>query len=308
MQYYGKNFYYILGENAVCLENKGGETVNALYLILVILGVSGQNAAKKAYSQKNNGGGVYLFGAVSVLAAAMFFLFTSGKMQWDVSIIPYAIGFAAFYAMAVVFGTIAVACGPLSITALISSYSLILPTLFGLLFLQEPVRFGLFPGLCLLFVSLVLINRKNENIPITPKWILCVTLSFLGNGGCSIVQKLQQSAFAGAYKNEFMIIALSVVLIVFAVFALLKERKQFAVCAKSVWWLGAACGIMNGVVNLLVMVLSGKMPASFMFPVISAGGIVATFVISTLFYRERLTKLQLLGFVLGAVSVVLLNI
>lgn len=282
--------------------------MNALGLILVILGVSGQNAARKAYSQKTNGGGVYLFGAVSVFAAAMFFLFTSGKMHWDVRVIPYAIGFATFYSMAVVFGTFAVTCGPLSITALISSYSLILPTVFGLLFLQERIRFGLFPGLCLLFVSLFLINRKNENITITPKWVLFVSLAFLGNGGCSIVQKLQQSAFDGAYKNEFMLLALSVVLVVLAVAALLKERDQFCACAKSLWWLGSSCGIMNGVVNLLVMLLSGKLSASFMFPVISAGGIVATFVISTLFYREKLTKIQVVGFAFGAASVVLLNL
>ena len=282
--------------------------MSAFYLILVVLGVSGQNITKKMYSQKTGGKGVYLFGMMSVFAAAMFFLLTSGKMQWDVRVIPYAIGFAVFYAMAVVFGTIAVSCGPLSITALISSYSLILPTLFGLLFLHEPVRGGLFPGLVLLFVSLVLINRKNENIPITPKWILCVILAFLGNGGCSIAQKLQQSAFAGAYKNEFMFVALSMVLLVFVTAVLLKERKQIAVCAKTVWWLGAACGIMNGVVNLLVMLLSGRLPASFMFPVISAGGVVLTFFVSTLFYREKLTKLQILGFVFGAVSVILLNL
>lgn len=281
--------------------------MNALYLILVVIGGSGQNIAKKMYGQRTKGKGVFLFSAISVLAAALFFLLTPEKKQWSVGIIPYAIGFAAFYAAAVVFGTMAVSCGPLSLTALLSSYSLILPTLFGLFFLHESIRVGLIPGLVLLFISLVLINRKNEHIPITPKWVLCVILSFIGNGGCSIVQKLQQSVFGGAYKNEFMFIALSLVLLFFLPATLLKERKQISVCLKSAWWLGAICGIMNGVVNLLVMLLSGRLPASFMFPVISAGGIVVTFFVSTLFYREKLTKLQMLGFLFGAVCVILLN-
>lgn len=49
------------------------------------------------------------------------------------------------------------------------------------------------------------------------------------------------------------------------------------------------------------------MPVSLMFPIISAGGIAATFVISQVFYKEKLSKLQLVGFILGTVSVVLLN-
>ena len=72
--------------------------------------------------------------------------------------------------------------------------------------------------------------------------------------------------------------------------------------------LGILCGAFNGMVNLFVMILSGLMPVSLMFPIISAGGIVATFIISQVFYKEKLSKLQLIGFVLGTISVVLLNI
>jgi multidrug transporter EmrE-like cation transporter len=61
-------------------------------------------------------------------------------------------------------------------------------------------------------------------------------------------------------------------------------------------------------VNLLVMILSGLMPVSLMFPIISAGGIVAIFVISLVFYKEKLSRLQIIGYILGTVSVVLLNI
>lgn len=282
--------------------------MSAFYLIFVIIGGSGQNIVKKMFSQKAKGNGAYFFSMVSVFAASMFFLLCSGNMQWSIGIIPYAIGFAVFYAAAVVFGVIAVSCGPLSVTALISSYSLILPTLFGLFFLQEKVRFGFAPGLIFLCISLLLINRKNESIPISPKWIICVVLSFLGNGGCSIVQKLQQSAFGGAYKNEFMLIALSVVFVVFLCAVLFRERKEIATCLKSACLLGTVCGIMNGVVNMFVMLLSARLPASFMFPVISAGGIVIMFFVSTLVYREKLTKLQTVGFLFGAISVVLLNL
>jgi multidrug transporter EmrE-like cation transporter len=65
---------------------------------------------------------------------------------------------------------------------------------------------------------------------------------------------------------------------------------------------------MNGMVNLFVMLLSGKMALSLMFPLISSGGIIITFFVSTLFYKEKFTKAQLIGFIAGVASVVFLNI
>jgi N-acetylglucosamine-6-phosphate deacetylase len=43
-------------------------------------------------------------------------------------------------------------------------------------------------------------------------------------------------------------------------------------------------------------------------PTISAGGIVLTFIIAVCVYRERLSRSQLAGYILGTVSVVLLNL
>lgn len=61
-------------------------------------------------------------------------------------------------------------------------------------------------------------------------------------------------------------------------------------------------------VNILVMLLSGMMATSLMFPLISAGGIVITYAVSRLLYKEELTKTQFIGFIAGIISVVLFNL
>lgn len=279
-----------------------------ILLALIVFGVSAQNVAKKAYGGKTGGEGAFAFCSVSVLSAVLFFLVTAEKPEWNGSVLPYSLAFALFYGMAIVFGTLAMGCGALSLTSLFNSYSLILPTLFGLLFLQEPVRQGLFPGLGLLFLSLILIHCKNETVSVTPRWVLYVLLSFVGNGGCSIVQKLQQADFQGAYKSEFMILALGSVFLPLFLIALVRERKKLSFYLKSALWIGTGSGFLNGMVNLLVMVLSQRMAASILFPTVSAGGVVATFAVSLLVYRERLSLRQKIGFALGAASVVLLNL
>lgn len=283
--------------------------MNAIYLVSIILGSSLQNVVKKPYTQNLGDKGAYMFGVISTLAALAFFVVTAGGgLVWDAGILPYALAFGVSYASATVGVVIALSCGSLSLTTLITSYSLVMPTAYGLVFLKDPISVGLFPGLVLLVISLMLVTQKTESVPISPKWVIWVLITFVGNGMCSITQKMQQNAFDGAYKNEFMIVSLTIVIVILGTMAVIKERKQAVECLKIGKFQGPVCGLMNGMVNLFVMKLSGRMPVSVMFPLISAGGIIVTYVVSRLVFREKLTKRQLVGFVMGTASVVLLNI
>ncbi len=282
--------------------------MNSIYLISIIIGLALQNVAKKAYNEKAGGKGVYFFTALSSVAALLFFVFSPGGFQWNAAVIGYAIAFAFVYAVTSVSAVIAFECGSLSLTTLICSYSLMIPTVYGLIILHDPVGKGLFPGLALLVVSLVLTNKKSASVPITPKWIVSVSISFLAGGMCTVVQKMQQVAFDGAYKNEFMIMSLLIVVVTIGIISAKYEGKETAVYAKKGWLLATACGVMNGMVNLFVMILSGKMPASVMFPLVSAGGIVVTYILAKVIYKEKLSFTQQIGYVLGVLAVVLLNI
>lgn len=282
--------------------------MNALLLVSIILGVSMQDVTKKIYNKRSSAPGAYFFVTLSALAAALFFALTSGSLNFSAELIPYSAAFAIAYTAGVVGSVIAISSGPLSLTSLIVSFSLMLPTLYGLIFLHDPIGIGLFPGLILLAASLVLINKRDKDVKINAKWVISVIFAFAGNGFCTIFQKMQQVRFNGAYKNEFMIIALIITSVAALVMTLSKERKIIKKQSFLCYSLGIFCGIANGAVNLFVMILSGLMPVSLMFPIISAGGIVVTFIISTAIYKEKLSKLQLIGFILGTASVVLLNL
>lgn len=282
--------------------------MSVFYLISIIIGVASQNIVKKPFTQKTAGRGMYFFGLLASLAAMLFFVATAKGFEWNAGLIVYAVFFALSYATSTVCSVAAVAYGSLSLTSLITSYSLMLPTLYGLIFLNDPISFGLFPGLVLLVISLFLINQTDTGSPINYKWLVYVLLAFIGNGMCSVSQKMQQDAFDGAYKNEFMILALAIVVILLGVLVLTKERRDVKVSVKSGWHLALVCGVMNGIVNMFVMILSNIMPVSLMFPLISAGGIIITYIVSKCFYKEEFTKKQLVGFFIGVLSVVFLNI
>jgi len=283
--------------------------VNYILLLLITLGTVFQSLARKEYNTKT-GNCAFTFSAASVLFALLFFLFCiKGKFSITMESFWYAVGFAVAYMVTCVSLHYAIQTGPLSLTTLFSSYSLLIPTLYGLLKCNEKVSFVLLIGIVLLMVSIFFVNIEEEGEKrITVKWVFYALLTFLGNGSCSVLQKMQQSASGGLYGNEFMVVALTVSLIGMSVFALIVEGENIRENLKKGIVEYAVCGLSNAVANFLVLFLVTRLPASVMFPVISAGGIVITTLLSIFRYHEKLSVFQHIGILLGAGSVIFLNL
>ncbi len=283
--------------------------MNALLLIVVMTANLFQSIAKKQYNQTTKNRGTYIFNAITTLSAAILFLCTDEKgIQFEIALIPYVLGFSAAFGSAMLFTFLSIREGSLSLTSLATSYSLIIPTFYGLLFLQERAGALLYIGLVLLVCSLFLINNTKGDGKFTLKWGVFVLLAFLGNGLCSTVQTAQQLRFNGQYKSEFMILALLIVSSFFFILSFVKEKPDVKPCLRSALLPMVLHGVANGVVNLFVMMLVSRgMAASIMFPVISGGGILLTTLVSVLFYKEKLLPKQYVGLLLGTASVVLMN-
>lgn len=282
--------------------------MNSIYLIITLIFLLTQSVVRKLYSEKTHSAGVYTFSVFSGFGAVLFFLLTIKDPVCDLRILPYAVIFAASYLSSGIFGLKAISVGSLSLTSLIVNCSLIIPTFYSLVFLGEEGGVFLYAGVAFLIVALIMVNKSSESMPITGKWLLYVAVAFLGNGMCSLTQKLQQDAFHGEGKNELMIFALLFVILGSIILMFLKERKNMAVYAKHGACKGLICGVANGIVNLLVMVMLGTMPASVVFPLITGGSIVLTHIVSKVFFHEKLSKRQALGFLFGIASVILLNL
>lgn len=284
--------------------------MNTLLLIIVIIGISVQQITKKAYNNKVHGGALCFSAACSLFSLPVFLITSGGHLEFCMDIVPYAVFFSVSYSIAVVFSVLAINEGPLSITSLVTSYSLVIPTFYGIIKLGESVSFMLVIGLVLLLVSLVFVNLENkgEKKQITLKWAIYAILAFLGNGVCTTVQKVQQLDFDGRYKNETMVLALVITVVTLFVIAFVSERNTVFSNLKAGFVTYSSCGIANGVVNYLVIILATRMAASVMFPLISAGGIVMAAAVAILFYKERLSHRQIIGLILGTVAIVALNI
>ena len=136
--------------------------MNYILLAIVTVCCSLQQIFKKAYNVKK-AGSVFLFSAASAFFSMTFFAVSSiGNFKFSSDILPYSIGFAASYCLSAVSSMLAIKTGPLSISSLIVSYSLVLPTVYGLAILDEPIKVWLIMGIGLLLASLFFINREKK--------------------------------------------------------------------------------------------------------------------------------------------------
>jgi len=282
--------------------------MNALLLITIICGCTLQKMSVKGYYKRTDNQGTFTLTLLFTIAAAIFFVVAAGgKLTFDRALFPWSFGIALFYGASTIFNFLAISCGSLTLTSLVLSYSMVLPTLFGIVFLNEPISSWLFVGITCLLISLLLINYKPGKEKITIRWAFYVAIAFICNACSTITQKMQQVTFDGAYKSEFMILAYVMMAVFLLIFIGIYERKAVVHCLKKGCLFGFAYGVFNGAVNLLVMILTAMMPVSVMFPSISAGNIIATTAVSFLFYKERLSRNQILGVILGICAIVALS-
>lgn len=279
-----------------------------ILLALAVVTLSSQHIMKKEYDVKRKAKNQLVFSFVSVFFAMIFFLMSSGfKLEFKMEILPYSIAFAVAYSVSVIGTNVAISKGPLALSSMISSYAMLIPTAYGIIFLKEQISAFVYTGILFLIIALYLINAKKENRKFPLVWVFYMGMGFLGNGLCSTIQKIKQINLGPIRNNEFMILALAISLVMIGVailFGKYDKKAMFKGAAKY----GAFVGLANGATNLLILLLTAVVPNAVLFPIVSGGAIVLTFLVSFVFYKEIPSRVQLVGYVFGAVGVVLLSI
>ena len=292
-----------------------------LLMLVVALMVTVQSVVKDKFNL-NVKGSIMFFSAGVSFVAMLGFLSVTRSFEFDGALLLYSFGFAVCYALCTVCGVLSILYGPLALTSLVISCSLMVPTLYGIIVqglimktgkVSDAVSPTLIVGIILLFVTLFLVRNRDEKSDkkATFKWLICVLLTFLGNGLCSVIQAAKQDFYGNGGNEIFMVLALLMVTVLLLLVAFLseKERKSIRLTVKKSWYMMIICGGANAIANLLVMFFNkSNVPASLTFPVISGGGLMMVFIYSIVIKKEKFTTVQRIGYLLGAVSLVLMNI
>ncbi len=275
----------------------------------------------KQYNKKHSNGGfvftaiVSVFGLIFVLASE---LIKGNALDFTLSILPYGIIAGILYCSASVFTYIALQHGSFAITQLVLSYSLVISIIYGLLFLKEDANVFTYIGFVLIAASIFLVRGKSESNAADKNtntnkfsflWVVAMIISVLGCGMFGVIQKMQQLRFEKALDSEFMIITYAISALTLLVVGFIKDgyKHCFSVFKTGTLYAGSA-GLTNGATNMLGMLINTMIPISIATPTRSAIKTVISFLFSLLVFKEHFEKRQIIGVILGAAAVVLLNL
>lgn len=288
--------------------------MNYFLMFAIVVGVSLQDILKKKLSLHADQT-PWIMDAYRVCMAGAAFLthllLTGRTLSWHLPSFGYGAAFAIGFTAAIYGSIAAAACGPVSLTALFSSFGLAIPTLYGVIFLHEELAPTGVIGLIALCASLVLVNwNKGNQEKLSSKWLILALIGFAGNGCCSLMQKLHQTAYPGQYAGDLLISGMLLVT-VFSLLIYLNAAKKAGAKKRlpaRAAVLGTPSGIFNALVNFGMVYLSARLPAALLYPTVSAGSIALSFVVMRFVYREKLSLIKQLGFFLGFAAVILMNL
>lgn len=306
------------------------------YLLLTVASAlsCSQVVVNKYYNKgKNNP-----FSAVLFIALAVALVFAIGArfcFDFKPFTIGVGIGFGLCYIAGFLFQILALKEGSVSLTSLVLSYSLVLPTLFGMIAYKEYPSVFYYIGLVALVVSLLLVglprrktgvtaengeNGERKGLKITPKWAVYVSLGFLGNGCCSILSTFHQRKMKSLYllgevakadyKSELMLVGMAVVVAVTSIVIFATRKQNDGPCLKRAAAFGSACGGINGLMNTisLIVVTAAVIPVSLIYPLRGAMDILFSFLAGLIFFKEKPDKLGVVGLLCGLSAIVLFNL
>ncbi len=286
-----------------------------LYLCFSVLFIASASVLGAFYNRRaadrKGSGALYNFVQLSCefLIWAIVFAF---QFSFDWRVLIYSLLFGAFFTVCRI-GTInALKTGPVALTSLFMQLSLIFATVWGFIFWDAAVTVFAIVGLVLVVVSLFLClykGKRSNGEKMNLKWLFFAVLMLFGNAGCTIVQRMQQTAFQGQHGALLMLGAMTISLIANFVIYVTGDKSETKIILKKSWCFPVAAGACNVALNLFVMLLAvSSLSPSLIYPVISIGGLIVSILFSVLVFKEKLRWWQWVGVALGCVSVGILSV
>ena len=228
-------------------------------------------------------------------------------------IIAFSGGFSLFtVALGLVFGVVtalsnyykmlSLSSGPMHITLLITTSSMIIPTMSGVFFGEA---FS-FPKLCIVFVLIFFIYlslEKKQGTGTKKLWLLFCALAFIFQGSIGVLQKVHQSSSHKGETGSFLFIAF----ICSLVYSLIRSRSasfKSLGFSRKLFVFSLVCGVCTFLMNFLNLRLSGLLPSQLFFPLINGSAIILTSLASIILFKEKLNKKQIIGLCGGILSLV----
>lgn len=251
-----------------------------------------------------------------ITAALIAFAFSNQAIQLNTISTPFWLSMVVIGLFFIaLFNLIGYSVGKVGIAAVSVSQkmSLIIPVLYGILFLSEVAGSIKLIGLVIALIAIYLSTKpqKSGTNTLHKEAILLPLLIFTGSGIVDSIIKYTQTHFIRLENEQLFILGTygACSLAGLLVFSYLLFRKE-AVFA----WKNVLAGIVLGIPNYLSMLFFVKalalpwLPVSAFFPINNLGIIITSTLTARFVFKEEIVRLQVIGIVLAIIAIVLIAV
>lgn len=252
------------------------------------------------------GADVYRFNAYTYVVCVM--AFAALAVGRPISLYSLVLGsaFGLLTVLAGVYKIKALATGPMHMTVLITTSSMIIPSLAGVVWFGEPLRIEKLIATVALIVFLFfsLDWGKGSDCSTNGQWLLACVVAFFSMGGIGVLQKIHQSS---SHKNELFGFLACSFLLSFAYAWIASRRGTVTIrLERRVIVPVLLSGLFSFTMNYWGLKLSGILPSQIYFPLLNGSAIVLSSLCAVVIFKERISRRQIIGLVGGVVSLVVL--
>ena len=244
---------------------------------------------------------------LGLTTAVIFFSLSGFQVEFSWFSLVMALGMSSCAAAYTILGFAVMKAGNMAVyTLFLMSGGMILPYIYGVVFLNEHLTVLRILGLLFTLAAVVLTNKSDRPVP--KKVLLLGFAIFVFNGFVSIFSKAHQVSLRYTVDSIAFVMYTGIVKF-FLSFAVLlfckKERKVFAFSKKSSLLLAVGSAFLSGVSYTFQLIGAKELPATVLYPMITGGAVIFSAVSGRVFFKEKPTKAQLISIALCFIGTLL---
>lgn len=237
--------------------------------------------------------------------------------SFNASVFWFSLLFGILYFLGNIGYMLAIKNGPLFLSNLFLNLSSVSLVIWGFFFWNAKVNALVIIALVLVVLSVFLCmyhkhdakNTGENREKITFKWVVFMIMAFVGNAGVGIVSRTQQILYNGQHGNMLMFYGTMIAVIVAVVDFVRVDKSGLKTIEMKQNAYPILAGITNFAVNLMGLYFATTpLSTNLIYPVLGVGCLMLVTVCSKFIFKEKMTKLQWTGILIGAAAIALLSI
>ena len=282
-----------------------------LFLIAAVLLFLLQNLSFKEFSRRfpNTLAETARMSRIALPLGALCLIPAGGAARLSPTGFAFSAAFSVCYVLTNALYLASLACGPFSLSAMLSSMGLLVTVVMNLLLWHESLTALRVAGVACMLVVIVMTGLGRSEGKLSLKWFLLSLGAMVTNGLCGVTQKAYQMLDASPAPAAFNLWSFLFAGAIYLAISLARRAQSLPASSKNSYALCTlSVGVTTVVANLFMLRSLGYIPSVVAYPVMQGSLVSLIALCSLILYREKLTPKTLVSLLVSIAGIVLLNL